>query len=107
MKKSDVVVSAAYMPKKKTFAQVLKANLPLLIMILPGFIALLLFNYKPMTGLLIAFQDYKPRAGIFGSEFADNFGMANFIELFSNYKFVPVLLNTIKISFFARRIKEH
>lgn len=100
MKKSDtVVVSDAYLPKKKTFGKKLRANLPLLIMILPGFIALLLFNYKPIYGLLIAFQDYRPRAGVFGSEWADNFGMANFIELFGNYKFGPVLRNTFTISF--------
>lgn len=100
MKKSDaVVVSDAYLPKKKSFAKTLVANIPFLIMILPGFIALLLFAYKPFTGLLIAFQDYRPRVGVWGSEWADNYGMANFIKLFGNYKFAPVLKNTFYISF--------
>lgn len=100
MKKSDtVVVSSAYLPKKKTFKKQFVSNLPLLCMILPGFLALLIFHYKPIYGLLIAFQDYKPRAGVLGSPMADNFGMENFITLFSNYKFVPVLLNTVKLSF--------
>ncbi len=100
MKKSDIaVVSDAYLPKKKSFTKRFVANVPLLVMLFPGFVALLMFAYKPMYGLLIAFQDYRPRVGIFGSEFADNYGMANFIELFSNYKFMPVLFNTIRISF--------
>lgn len=100
MKKSgSVVVSDAYLPKKKPFSKVLISNIPLLIMLLPGFITLFLFVYKPFTGLLIAFQDYRPRIGVWGSEWADNYGMANFIELFSNYKFGPVLKNTFAISF--------
>ena len=100
MKKSDaVVVSDAYLPKKKPFVKTLVANIPLLIMLLPGFIALLLFAYKPFTGLLIAFQDYRPRVGIWGSGWADNNGMEHFITLFSNYKFIPVLKNTFYISF--------
>jgi len=97
LKKSDtVVVSDAYLPKKKTFAKRFRTNIPLLIMLLPGFVQLLLFHYKPIYGLLIAFQDYRPRAGVMGSEFV---GFANFIELFSNYKFGPVLRNTFTISF--------
>ena len=96
MKKSEtVVVSNAYIPKKKTFAQKLKANLPLLIMLLPGFLALLLFHYKPMYGLSIAFLDYRPRFGIMASEFI---GFENFKELFSNAYFLPTLKNTVVIS---------
>lgn len=99
MKKSVApVVSDAYLPKKKTFKKRFISSIPLLIMLLPGFITFVLFAYKPMTGLLIAFQDYKPRVGIFGSPWADNNGMANFITLFSNYKFLPTLGNTFKIT---------
>ncbi len=98
MKKSAVVVSDAYLPKKKTLAQQIKANLPLLIMILPGFIALLLFNYKPMYGILIAFKDYKFKLGVFGSEWAAQNGMEHFIRLFRGNEFVNVLSNTIWIS---------
>ena len=59
MKKSDtLVVSNAYLPKKKTLAKQFVSNVPLLIMLLPGFLTLLFFAYKPLTGLLIAFQDY-------------------------------------------------
>lgn len=97
MKKSEtLVVSDVYIPKKKTLAQKFKANLPLLIMLLPGFLALLLFHYKPMYGLSIAFLDYKPRGGILASEFI---GFENFATLFDNIYFVDTLKNTIVISF--------
>ena len=100
MKKSDtLVVSDAYLPKKKTFKKQFISNIPLLIMLLPGFITLLLFSYKPMTGLLIAVQDYQPRSGIWGSPWTDSYGFGNFIELFSNYKFGSTLSNTLLISF--------
>ena len=99
MKKSVAVVSDAYLPKKKPLMQQIKANIPLLIMLLPGFLALLIFHYKPIYGLAIAFQDYRPRVGVFGSPLADNYGFEYFIKLFGNYKFIPVLWNTIRISF--------
>ncbi len=99
MKKSVTpVVSEAYLPNKKTLKKRFISSIPLLLMILPGFITLALFAYKPMPGLLIAFQDYKPRAGIWGSPWADNYGMANFITLFTNYKFLPTLGNTFRIT---------
>ena len=99
MKKSVTpVVSEAYLPNKKTFKKQFIANIPLLIMLLPGLLTFIFFAYKPMTGLLIAFQDYKPRAGVLGSPWADQNGMANFITLFTNYKFLPTLGNTFKIT---------
>ncbi len=98
MKKSAVVVSDAYLPKKKTLAKQLKENLPLLLMILPGFIALLLFNYKPMYGILVAFKDYKFKLGVFGSEWAAQNGMEHFIRMFRGNEFASVLGNTIWIS---------
>ena len=38
-------------------------------MILPGMIFVLLFNFVPMFGIVMAFQDYKPAKGFFGSAF--------------------------------------
>ena len=44
-------------------------------MILPGMIFVLLFNFVPMFGIVMAFQDYKPAKGFFGSAFV---GMKHF-----------------------------
>ncbi|MBQ3119225.1 MAG: sugar ABC transporter permease [Clostridia bacterium] len=98
MKKSAVIVSDAYLPKKKTLATRLKTNLPLLLMILPGFLALLFFHYKPIYGLLIAFKNYKFKLGVFGSPWAANNGMEHFIRLFGGNEFAGVLGNTLWIS---------
>lgn len=48
-------------------------------MLLPGAILLFLFNYLPMFGIVIAFQNYRPTAGITGSEWV---GLENFRYLF-------------------------
>ncbi len=55
-------------------------NLALFIMTLPGLIWIILFKYVTLGGLLIAFQRYRPRDGIFGSRWV---GLDNFEFLFS------------------------
>lgn len=62
---------------------------------LPGMIILLLFNYIPMSGLLMAFQDYNPYKGLTGSEWV---GLKHFVKLFNASKFYTMLRNTIVIS---------
>lgn len=99
MKKSVAVESNAYIAPKKPLFKEFKKHYALLIMLLPGLIALLLFSYKPMYGLLIAFKDYKFRLGVWGSPWADQNGMAHFIRMFTSGDFIKVLRNTIVISF--------
>ena len=48
-------------------------------MMLPGFIFLILFNFVPMFGVIMAFQDYRPAKGFFGSDFV---GLTHFKYLF-------------------------
>lgn len=99
MKKSVAVQSDVYIAPKKSLFGEFKKHYALLIMLIPGFIALLLFSYKPMYGLLIAFKDYKFRLGIWGSPWADQNGLEHFIRMFSGGDFPRVLKNTIVISF--------
>ena len=40
----------------------------LYLMMVPIVLYFVIFNYVPMGGLLMAFEDYKPQRGIFGSE---------------------------------------
>ncbi len=63
---------------------------------LPGMIILLLFNYIPMSGLLMAFQEYNPYKGLTGSEWV---GFEHFTKLFNDAKFYKMLRNTLVISF--------
>ena len=72
-----------------------KRNYVLILMILPVLIYFLVFKYYPMYGMLIAFQNYKPRLGILGSKWV---GFENFIKFFNGRYFDRVLGNTIKLS---------
>lgn len=79
--------------RKKKWAEVRK-NKALYLMLLPGVIYFLVFKYLPMGGLIIAFQDYQPWLGIFGSPFV---GMKHFIRLFSEDTFGMLMKNTLAI----------
>lgn len=57
----------------------------------PAF-CMILFNYIPMLGIYMAFIDYKPAKGFFGSKFI---GLNNFIEFFDSIDFIRVFRNTV------------
>lgn len=70
-------------------------NKELYLLILPVIIYYLVFHYKPMYGLIIAFQDYSPRRGIWGSDWV---GLQNFKDFFGGIYFWRLLRNTLTIS---------
>ena len=53
-------------PKQKSFWKRCVKYRSLILMSLPGLIAVFIFSYIPMYGILIAFQDYNPVEGMFG-----------------------------------------
>jgi len=67
----------------------------LYLLLAPMAIWFALFLYKPMYGLVIAFQDFSIFRGIEKSPWV---GFANFVELFQNDMFVRAFWNTITIS---------
>ncbi len=76
----------------------LKKNWMLYIMALPIFAYYIIFHYGPMGGLVIAFKDFRPGRGIWGSEWADFFGLEHFIDFFTSPEFATIVPNTIIIS---------
>jgi putative aldouronate transport system permease protein len=63
---------------------------------LPGGIALLLFHYVPLLGNVIAFQDYQPYLGITDSDWV---GVTNFSFLWDgNPEFLNALWNTLLLT---------
>lgn len=76
----------------------IKRHWQLYLMILPALLYYLIFVYKPMGGIVIAFQDYSLRKGIWGSEWI---GFENFTRLFNSYWFPIILKNTLSISVFS------
>ncbi|MGV8988728.1 MAG: ABC transporter permease [Cypionkella sp.] len=73
----------------------LRQEWQLYLMLLPTIIWLLVFLYKPMYGLQIAFKDYSIFRGVAGSPWA---GLEHFYTLFNNDQFLRALRNTIYIS---------
>ena len=64
-------------------------------MMLPGFIFLILFNFVPMFGTIMAFQDYRPAKGFFGSDFV---GLKHFKYLFEMPDSFELFRNTLIIA---------
>lgn len=64
-------------------------------MMIPGMIFVIVFCYVPMFGIFMAFQDYVPAKGIFGSEFV---GMKHFRYMLSLPDIGQIVTNTIVIA---------
>ncbi|MCU6710954.1 ABC transporter permease subunit [Paenibacillus sp. J5C_2022] len=72
-----------------------KLQLPLHLMIMPGLLLILVYQYVPMAGLVIAFMDYVPARGLFGSEWV---GWDNFEYVFQLPDIWRVVGNTLQIA---------
>lgn len=81
--------------KNKRLTAKREYNLALLALCLPGLICLILFNYLPMFGIVIAFKDFAPIKGIFGSEWN---GLENFRFFFESQDAVRTIRNTVLYS---------
>jgi ABC-type polysaccharide transport system, permease component len=66
--------------------------IPFYIMTIPGFIYLIINNYLPMAGLVMAFQKVNFNKGIFGGTWV---GLKNFEYLFSSSDLYIIIRNTI------------
>ena len=66
----------------------------LVMMIIPAIIFYVVFCYVPMYGILMAFQKFNPKVGIFGSKFI---GFDNFVKVFDDAKFWQAFGNTLII----------
>lgn len=73
-----------------------KLNKELYVMILPVIIFYVIFHYKPMAGIVIAFKNFKPSRGLWDSPWV---GLKHFYDFFSSFYFWRILKNTIVINF--------
>jgi len=85
------------MVSKDTFKKTLK-GWQLYILLLPALLYLIIFQYIPMYGVVIAFKEFNPSQGILGSPWA---GMRHFQTFFESYVFKDVLINTLKLSVYS------
>lgn len=69
----------------------------LYVLLVPALVWLILFAYYPMYGLIIAFKDFKIRAGILASPWADPL-FKHFTNFFSTSIASTTIINTILLS---------
>lgn len=66
-------------------------------LVLPGLICMLVFNYGTMYGIQLAFKDYSPRLGVWGSEWV---GLEHFREMLADPAFIRAFKNTVLINIY-------
>ena len=86
---------------KNSLLTYVKNHWQLYVMLLPPLIVLLIFAYGPMGGIILAFKNFEVTRGIWGSPWAPNYGMNNFIRFFNNFNFTQILGNTLVISLYS------
>src|SRR5262245_17623680 len=82
--------------KARTFKKAITQYWLLYLMLIPGIMYYIVFRYIPMAGLVMAFQDYKIAAGVFGSPWV---GFKHFHDIFTGPFFGRILFNSFYISF--------
>lgn len=70
-------------------------NRGLYLLLLPAIIFIIIFAYLPMIGVVIAFEDYDPIKGFFGSKYV---AVENFKFFFSSSSWLQVTINTIYLN---------
>ena len=82
-------------PQRTTWKRDFQMNKGLYLLTIPVLAYFIIFNYIPMSGLAIAFENYKPQRGIFGSQWV---GFQHFATFFNSPNFLMILRNTLVIS---------
>lgn len=83
-------------PRTATGLRYLRNNYALYLMLVPMMLFFLIFLYKPMPDLVIAFKDYSPFKGIADSPWI---GFQHFQDFFTSPYAFRVIKNTLVISF--------
>lgn len=97
MKHTNAVLAPSPLTRNRKH---LKQNVPYLLMLVPAVLAVFLFNYLPIYGVLIAFQDFMPGDKIL-SDSTIWVGLYNFKRFFSDPQFWPLMKNTFLLCIFG------
>lgn len=81
-------------PKLKK-SKITRRTMKLYVMVLPVTVLMFLFHYLPIYGIVIAFQDYSPFAGVFKSTWV---GLKHFTYFLTDDSFWRVFKNTVILS---------
>lgn len=91
----------ALLPKEPLAARIkkdLRNNYLLYLLMVPGILLLVLFKIGPVGAMVIAFEDYSPALGVFGSKFV---GLDQFIRIFKDPYIWKITGNTIILAFLS------
>jgi len=84
--------------KRKSLFQYMKQNYMLYLFLAPAIILTIIFKYIPMYGSIIAFKDFSPMKGIWGSDWV---GFEHFTKFLTSPNFGDIFMNTLKLSVFG------
>jgi ABC-type polysaccharide transport system, permease component len=88
-----------YEPRRKSIIRRdFSTNWPIYLMAFPVVLYFFVFNYLPMGGVLIAFQNFSIRHGIFGSQWV---GLLHFQHFLESAFFGRLIRNTLLISLYG------
>lgn len=92
----DTIMTTATLAKRETITsrklRKLRRYIPLFVMVFPGLVYLIINNYIPMLGMIIAFKDINFAKGILASDWA---GFINFEYLFKTSDAWMITRNTL------------
>jgi putative aldouronate transport system permease protein len=71
---------------------------PLYVMFVPVAAFYIIFHYKPLFGIVIAFKDYSFVDGLWKSPWTDNYGFKHFIRFVGNGEFWRIFRNTVVLA---------
>ncbi|MCQ2524003.1 MAG: ABC transporter permease subunit [Lachnospiraceae bacterium] len=94
-------MSKVKVPKKKTnWGAYLRRYWQLYFLLLLPIVYFLVFKYKPMEFIMIAFKEYKIGKSVWEMPWAANNGMKYFIKAFKNKDFIRSIRNTVTLNLF-------
>lgn len=77
---------------KKVSKKQIRESFSMGMLAVPGILYLLIFNYLPLFGIVIAFKNFKPLKGIWGSDWC---GLENFMYFFNSSDALITIRNTV------------
>jgi len=83
---------------KKTLGRKILSYWQLYMLLIPGILLTIIYKYIPMYGVQIAFRDYNPTLGFFGSPWV---GLKWFKRIFLNYNSWSMIRNTVLLSLYT------
>ncbi|MCM3443665.1 ABC transporter permease [Metabacillus halosaccharovorans] len=81
-----------------------RTQLELKLLLWPAVLLVFIFDFTPMFGLIMAFKDYDATMGIKGIFTSEWNNFKNFLVMFDNFQFWPMIRNTLGINLIGQLV---